>query len=48
MSGSGANRLVQSTLEDSSESALTEGLMNANEKAKTAKGKGEKKKENDK
>lgn len=44
MSGSGANRVVQSTLEGESESALTEGLMNANERAKGAKGKGDKKK----
>lgn len=43
MSGSGTNRLVQSTLEGSSESALAEGLMNANEVAKGAKGKGKKK-----
>ena len=38
MSGSGTNRLVQSTLEGGSESALTAGLMNANEVAKKAKG----------
>ena len=43
MSGSGASRLVQSTLEGASESTLAEGLMNANERAKSAKGKGEKK-----
>jgi hypothetical protein len=34
---SGTNKLVQSSLVDSSISALTEGLMNANEKAKGAK-----------
>lgn len=35
---SGANKLVQSTLEGSSQSALTAGLMDANNKAKTASG----------
>lgn len=35
---SGTNKLVQSTLEGSSESTLTKGLMNANNEAKTAKG----------
>lgn len=39
MSGSGTNRLVQSTLEGGSESALTSALSNANEKAKGMKAK---------
>lgn len=34
MSGSGTNRLVQSTLEGKSESTLSKGLLNANEEAK--------------
>lgn len=38
MSGSGTNRLVQSTLEGGSASVLTAGLMDANNKAKTANG----------
>jgi len=41
---SGTNKLVQSTLEGSSESALTSALMDANEKAKKSSGKNEKKK----
>ena len=40
---SGTNKLIQSTLEGGSESALTAGLMNANEVAKKNEGKGKKK-----
>lgn len=44
MSGSATNRLIQSSMVNASESALTEGLMDANEKAKR---KEEKKKKKD-
>ncbi len=47
MSGSATNRLVQSTLEDSSESTLASALVDANNKAQGMKGKGEKKKKKD-
>ena len=40
---SGTNKLVVSTLQKSSESALTAGLMNANTEAKKEDKKGEKK-----
>lgn len=43
MSGSATNRLVQSNLESASESTLTEGLLNANNRT-DKKGKSEKKK----
>ncbi len=41
---SGTNKLVQSNLVNASESALTEGLMNANERAKGGKKEDKKKK----
>lgn len=42
---SGQNRLIQSTLGRKSESALAEGLLNANEVAAKMQGKGDGKKE---
>lgn len=43
MSGSGTNRLVQSNMVGASESALAEGLKNANERAMGKKKEGKKK-----
>lgn len=44
MSGSGTNRLVQSNMVGASESALSEGLLNANERANKKKKEEKKKK----
>lgn len=45
MSGSGTNRVIQSALEEGSESALTSALENANERAIAEENKKGKKKE---